>query len=148
MKVILKADVKGTGSKGQSVEVSDGYARNYLLPRNLAAEASAGALKALEEEKNAKLRKEERVVTDLKTMRDKLEGQTVTVVAKCGETGRLFGSITNKDVADGITKFLGKAFDRKIIELTTPIKSLGTYPVTLKFGHNVTATINVQIVEA
>lgn len=148
MKVILKVDVKGTGTKGQTLEVSDGYARNFLFPRNLAMEASTGALRALEEEKNAKLRKEQRIVTDLQTTRDKLEGQTVTIAAKCGESGRLFGSITNKDVADGITKFLGKEFDRKLIELTTPIKSLGSYPITIKFGHNISGTINVQIVEA
>ncbi len=148
MKVILKADVKGTGTKGQTLEVSDGYARNYLFPRNLAMEASAGALRALDEETNAKLRKEERILTDLRTMRDKLEGQTVTIATKCGESGRLFGSITNKDIAEGIAKLLGKDFDRKLIELTTPIKSLGSYPITLKFGHNISGTINVQIVEA
>ncbi len=148
MKVILKADVKGTGKKGESVEVSDGYARNFLFPRNLAVEASAGALKSLQEEKNAQIRKQERILTDLKALRDQLEGQTVTVPAKCGENGRLFGSITNKDIADAIGKFLKKDFDRKLIELNTPIKSLGIYPVTLKFGHNISGTVNVHIVEA
>ncbi|HWI63851.1 MAG TPA: 50S ribosomal protein L9 [Symbiobacteriaceae bacterium] len=148
MKVILKADVKGTGKKGQTVEVSDGYGRNYLLPRGLAMEASSGALKSLEEEAKAKIAKAERVVSDLKALRDKLEGQTVKVPAKCGEGGRLFGSIGNKDIADAISKFLGKDFDRKIIDLSTPIKTLGVYPVTLKFGHNVSGTINVEIVSA
>lgn len=148
MKVILKADVKGTGKKGESVEVSDGYARNFLFPRNLAVEASAGALKSLQEQQNAQIRKQERIVADLKALRDQLEGQTVKVPAKCGENGRLFGSITNKDVADAIGKFLKKDFDRKLIELNTPIKTLGTYPVTLKFGHNITGTVNVNIVEA
>lgn len=147
MKVILKADVKGTGKKGESVEVSDGYARNFLFPRNLAVEASAGALKSLQEEKNAQIRKQEKIVADVKALRDQLDGQTVTVPAKCGEHGRLFGSITNKDVADAIGKFLKKDFDRKLIELNTPIKSLGTYPVTLKFGHNISGTVNVNIVE-
>lgn len=146
MKVILKADVKGTGKKGQTVEVSDGYARNFLFPRGLALEASAGALKSLEEEKKAQERKAERVINDLKALRDRLEGQTVKVPARTGEGGRLFGSITNKDVADAITKFLGKEFDRKVIELNTPIKTLGTFPVTLKFGHNIAGTINVEIV--
>lgn len=148
MKVILKADVKGTGKKGQTVEVSDGFGRNYLMPRGLAIEASSGALKAIEEEEKTKLRKQEKIVTDLKAVRDKLEGQTVKVPARCGEGGRLFGSITNKDVADAITKFLGKDFDRKQIELTTPIKNLGTYPVALKFGQSITGTINVEIVPA
>lgn len=148
MKVILKADVKGTGKKGQTIEVSDGFARNYLFPRGLAMEASAGALKSLEEEAKAKQAKADRIVTDLKALRDKLEGKTVKVPARCGEGGRLFGSITNKDIADAITKFLGKEFDRKLIDLTTPIKTLGTYPVTLKFGHNISGTVNVEIVSA
>lgn len=148
MKVILKADVKGTGKKGQTIEVSDGFARNFLFPRGLAVEASAGALKSLEEEAKAKVARQERIVSELKALRDKLEGQTVRVPARTGEGGRLFGSITNKDVADAITKFLGKEFDRKVIELTTPIKTLGQYTVTLKFGQNVTGTINVEIVPA
>lgn len=146
MKVILKADVKGTGKKGQILEVSDGYARNFLLPRGLAVEASAGALKSIEEEKRAQAAKQERIVNDLKALRDKLEGQTIRLPAKCGEGGRLFGSITNKDVAAAISKFLGKEFDRKLIELTSPIKSLGVYPVALKFGHNISGTVNVEIV--
>ncbi|MGE5675743.1 MAG: 50S ribosomal protein L9 [Mycobacterium leprae] len=148
MKVILKADVKGTGKKGQTLEVSDGYARNFLLPRGLATEASAGAMKSLEAEKQAQIERQQRIVTDLQNLRDKLEGNTVQVPARCGEGGRLFGSITNKDIADAITKFLGKEFDRKVIDLTTPIKTLGVYPVTLKFGHNVTGTVNVEIVPA
>lgn len=146
MKVILKADVKGTGKKGQSVEVSDGYARNFLLPKGLAVEASAGAVRSLEEEKKHQQQKQERAVQELKTLRDKLEGKTVQVPARCGEGGRLFGSITNKDVADAVTKFLGKEFDRKIIELETPIKALGTYQVALKFGHGISGTLNVEIV--
>lgn len=148
MKVILKADVKGTGKKGQTLEVSDGFARNFLFPRGLAIEASSGALKSIEEEAKAKVQKQERIVNELKSLRDKLEGQTVKVPARCGEGTRLFGSITNKDIADAIAKFLGKDFDRKIIDLTSPIKVLGTYPVTLKFGQNITGTINVEIVPA
>lgn len=146
MKVILKADVKGTGKKGQTLEVSDGYARNFLFPRGLAVEASAGALKSIEEEKKAQIQRQERIVNELKAVRDKLEGQTVKVPAKAGEGGRLFGSITNKDVADAITKFLGKEFDRKLIELSSPIKTVGIFPVTLKFGHNISGTVNVEIV--
>jgi large subunit ribosomal protein L9 len=148
VKVILKADVKGTGKKGQTLEVSDGFARNFLFPRGLAIEASAGALKSIEEEAKAKVAKQERIVNDLKALRDKLEGKTVKVPARMGEGGRLFGSITNKDVADAITKLLGKEFDKKVIELATPIKTLGTYQVSLKFGQNVTGTINVEIAPA
>jgi large subunit ribosomal protein L9 len=146
MKVILKADVKGTGKKGQTVEVSDGYARNFLFPRNVAVEASAGALKTLEEAQQALARKQERIIADVKALRDKLDGQTIKVPARTGDGGRLFGSITNKDIAEAITKFLGKDFDRKQIELNTPIKTLGMFPVGLKFGHNITGTVNVEIV--
>jgi large subunit ribosomal protein L9 len=148
MKVILKADVKGTGKKGQSLEVSDGFARNFLFPRGLAIEASSGALKSMEEEQKAQQQKLDRVVNEIKALRDKLEGKTVKIVARTGEGGRLFGSITNKDIADVVSKFLGKDFDRKLIELTTPIKTLGLYPVSLKFGHNITGTLNVEIVSA
>lgn len=146
MKVILKADVKGTGTKGQTLEVSDGYARNFLFPRGLAVEASAGALKSIEEERKVQAARQERILNDLKALRDKLEGQTVRLPAKCGEGGRLFGSITNKDVAGAISKFLGKDFDRKMIELSSPIKSLGVYPVSLKFGQHVNGTVNVEII--
>lgn len=148
MKVILKADVKGTGKKGQTLEVSDGFARNFLLPRGLAMEASAGALRSLEEEAKAKAAKAERIISELKALRDKLEGQTVKVPARCGESGRLFGAVTNKDVADAITRLLGKEFDRKVIEIPTPIKAVGTYQVTLKLGQNISGTINVEIVPA
>lgn len=146
MKVILKVDVKGTGKKGQTLEVSDGYARNFLLPRGLAVEASTGAMKSLEAEKEAQVRRQERIVADLTALRDRLEGQTVKVPAKCGEGGRLFGSITNKDIADAIAKFLGKEFDRKVVELANPIKTLGTFTVDLKFGHNVSGKVNVEII--
>ena len=148
MKVILKADVKGTGKKGQTLEVSDGFARNFLFPRGLAIEASSGALRSMEEEEKAKTRKQEKIVADLKALRDKLEGQTIKVPGRCGEGGRLFGSITNKDIADAVTRFLGKEFDRKVIELTNPIKVVGTYQVVLKFGQNISGTINVEIVPA
>lgn len=148
MKVILKADIKGTGKKGQILEVSDGYARNYLLPRGLAVEASAGALRSVEEEKRVQAARQERLIKELKATADRLEGQTVRLAARSGEGGRLFGSVTNKDVADAIGKFLGTEFDRKLVELNAPIKSLGVYPVTVKFGHNISATVNVEIVEA
>jgi large subunit ribosomal protein L9 len=149
MRVILKADVKGTGKKGQSLEVSDGFARNFLFPRGLAIEASSGALKSMEEEQKAQQQKLDRAVNEIKALRDKLEGKTVKIVARTGEGGRLFGSITNKDIADVVAKFLGsKDFDRRMIELTSPIKTLGLYPVNLKFGHNITGTLNVEIVSA
>lgn len=146
MKVILKADVKGTGKKGQTLEVSDGFARNFLLPKGLAVAASACALRTIEEEQKAQKAKQERQLAEIRALRDRLEGQTVRLPMKCGDAGRLFGSVTNKDVAGAISRFLGTEFDRKLIDMGTPIKALGTYPVSLKFGHNITGTVNVEIV--
>ncbi|MBY6278564.1 50S ribosomal protein L9 [Symbiobacterium thermophilum] len=146
MKVILKADVKGTGKKGQTVEVADGYARNYLIPRGLAVAASEGALRSIEAERKAQKAKLERQIAELTALRDELDGQTIQLPAKCGEAGRLFGSVTNKDVADAIARHIGKPFDRKLVDLSTPIKTLGVHSVTLRFGHNITGKVNVEIV--
>jgi large subunit ribosomal protein L9 len=148
MKVILKKDVKELGKKGATVEVSDGYARNYLIPRGIAVEASVGALRSVEAEKATAKKNEERLIAELKALRDKLAEKPVTVPAKTGEGGRLFGSITNKDIAEAISKMLGKEFDRKRIELENPIKNVGTYTVTLKFGHDIQGKITVNVVEA
>ncbi len=146
MKVILKADVKGTGKKGETVEVADGYARNYLIPRGLAVAASEGALRSIEAERRAQKAKKERQIAELTALRDQLEGQTIQLPAKSGEAGRLFGSITNKDVAEAISRHIGKPFDRKMVDLSTPIKTLGVHSVTLRFGHNITGKVNVEIV--
>lgn len=146
MKVILKADVKGTGKKGETVEVADGYARNYLIPRGLAVAASEGALRSIEAERKAQKAKKERQIAELTALRDQLEGQTIQLPAKSGEAGRLFGSITNKDVAEAISRHIGKPFDRKLVDLSTPIKTLGVHSVTLRFGHNITGKVNVEIV--
>jgi len=146
VKVILKADVKGTGKKGETVEVSDGYARNFLLPRGLAVAASAGALKSIEVERRAQAEKEQRRIAEVKALRDRLDGQTIRLPAKCGEGGRLFGSVTNKDVAEAISRHIGKEFDRKVIELNAPIKTVGVHTVELKFGHNINAKVNAEIV--
>ncbi|MFB5083347.1 50S ribosomal protein L9 [Symbiobacterium thermophilum] len=145
MKVILKADVKGTGKKGQTVEVADGYARNYLIPRGLAVAASEGALRSIEAERKAQQEKQQRQVAELSALRDRLDGQTIQLRAKCGEGGRLFGSVTNKDVADAIARHIGKPFDRKMVELDAPIKTLGVHLVTLRFGHNITGKVNVEV---
>jgi large subunit ribosomal protein L9 len=148
MKVILKADVKGTGKKGQTVEVSDGYARNFLFPRGLAVEANQGNLKALAEEKRLAEKRQAELIASLEALKAKLDGQTIKLSVKAGEGGRLFGSITGKDVAEAISKFLGQPFDKKLVDLSSPIKSQGVYPVALKFGHNITATVHVHVIAA
>jgi large subunit ribosomal protein L9 len=146
MKVILKADVKGSGTKGQTIEVSDGYARNFLFPKGLAVEATQGALNVAAEEKRRTEKKQADLLASLEALKAKLDGQTVKLIAKAGEGGRLFGSITNKDVAEIIGKFLGHPFDKKMIELANPIKTQGVYPVTLKLGQQITAKVDVQVI--
>ncbi|MFO7172653.1 MAG: 50S ribosomal protein L9 [Bacillota bacterium] len=146
MKVILKQDVKGLGKKGSVVEVAEGYARNYLFPRGLAVEAAGGAMRALEEQKKAERMKEERLRREAQALRDRLHGQTVRVPVRAGEGGRLFGSVTTKDIADAISRLLGQEFDRKKVELEEPIKALGTYPVLLRLGYEITAQIRVEVV--
>lgn len=148
MKVILKQDVKNLGRKGDTVEVAEGYARNYLLPRGLVVEASAGAMRSLEQAKRVEMQKEERAVREAQALREKLHEKTVTVKARVGEGGKLFGSVTAKDVADACSAAIGKPFDKKSVELKEPIKALGQHAVTLHLGHQVTAVVNVHVVEA
>lgn len=146
MKVILKADVKGSGKKGQTIEVSDGYARNFLFPKGLAVEATQGALNVVAGEQRRAEKKQADLLASLEALKAKVDGQTIKLIAKAGEGGRLFGSITNKDVAETIGKFLGHPFDKKMIELTSPIKTQGVYPVTLKLGQQITAKVDVHVI--
>jgi large subunit ribosomal protein L9 len=146
VKVILKQDVKNLGKKGEMVEVAEGYARNFLIPRGVAVAATSGAVKSLETEKRNQEAREQRIVADLKALRDRLAGATVKVPVRSGEGGRLYGSVTNKDIADAVSKFLGREFDRRVIELEHPIKTLGTYEVRLKFGHQISGKVSVEIV--
>lgn len=147
MKVILKQDVPNLGKKGQTIEVAEGYGRNFLLPRGLAIEASEGALKSMATEQRDKQLRQERIVNELKALRDRLVQTPVTVRVKCGEGGRLYGAVTNKDIAEAVAKLLGKDFDKRVIEVKQPIKSLGTYELDMKFGHNVSGKLTVNIVE-
>ena len=148
MKVILKEDVKNLGRKGDTVEVAEGYARNFLLPRGLVIEASAGAMRSLEQAKKAERAKEDRVLREAQTLRDKLHEKTVTVRARVGEGGKLFGSVTAKDVADALSVLAGKPIDKKSVEIKDAIKTLGTHSVTVHLGHQVGAAVNVYVVEA
>lgn len=148
MKVILKQDVKNLGRKGDTVEVAEGYARNFLLPRGLVIEASAGAVRSLEQARRAEQQKEDKVVREAQALRDKLHNQTVTVRARVGEAGRLFGSVTAKDVADACATVAGKPIDKKSVEIKDAIKSLGTHSATVHLGHQVSAVVNIHVVEA
>lgn len=145
MKVVLKADVKGLGRSGATVEVADGYARNYLIPRGLALSASSGTLKSLAEKEEATRRREERVLREADLLKNRLDGTTLRLFARCGDGGKLFGSITAKDVAEAIQKAIGSEVDKRRVEMKEPIRSLGTFPVLLRLGHDVAATVHVAV---
>lgn len=147
MKVIFLKDVKGKGKKGDVKNVSDGYARNYLLKNNLAEEATPGNLKALEakNKKNAALEQEEK--EEAIQLKEKLENLTVELKAKSGEGGRLFGSITSKQIADTLNKQYGYKIDKRKIELNQPIRALGYTNVPVKLHPEVSGTIKVHVIE-
>lgn len=146
MKVILTSDVKPLGSRGQVVDVKDGFANNYLLRQKLAVAATPGAVKQLEQQLNAKKRKQAEEVANAQEIATQLEAATIRVSAKAGGNGRLFGTVTNGQVADAIQEQLGVTIDRHKIEMKDGIKALGTYPVEIRLGNNILAKSAVQVV--
>ncbi|NLM22280.1 MAG: 50S ribosomal protein L9 [Peptococcaceae bacterium] len=145
MRVILKQDVKSLGKKGQICEVSDGYARNYLIPRNLAVEATEGNVQDLaHKKKQEELRrqKEKKEAIDLAA---KIESLNIVIKVKVGEKGRLFGSVTNKEIADVLEKEYQLKIDKRKIEIKEPFKSLGEYEVVVKLHPEVTASIKIKV---
>ena len=147
MKVILLQDVKGKGKKGQLLEVSDGYARNYMLPKKLAIEATADAVntKNMNDKAAAERTAKERAEA-VETSR-RIRELTVTVKAKGGGAGRLFGSVTTQEIADALKASAGITLDKRKIVLADPIKSVGTYTVQCKLGYEITAPLTVKIEE-
>ena len=148
MKVILLQDVKGKGKKGQMLEVSDGYARNFMLPRKLAVEATADAINTMRMNDKAAAEKAARERAEALEISKKLRDMTLTVTAKGGGAGRLFGSVTNQEIADALAKASGIKLDKRKIVIADPIKSVGTYTVTCKLGYEITAKLTVKIEEA
>lgn len=144
MEVILKEDVQNLGGMGEIVNVSDGYARNYLIPRKLAAVADKKNVKKLEHEKRVIDRRAEKLKADAQTMADRLSAVTLKIEAKAGEEEKLFGSVTAMDVAEAL-KGEGFDVDKKKIVIDEPIKRLGTHAVAVKVGKDVTATVNVEV---
>ncbi|GEN31209.1 large subunit ribosomal protein L9 [Cerasibacillus quisquiliarum] len=147
MKVILLKDVKGQGKKGDVKKVSAGYARNYLFKNNLAVEATPGNLKQLEAKKRKLDEQAKQEKAEAIELKKALEKITVELKAKSGEGGRLFGSITNKQIADALKKEHGFKIDRRKIELSDPIKSLGVVNVPIKLHPDVQGTVKVHVVE-
>ena len=147
MKVILNADVKGQGKKGEMIEVSEGYARNYLLPRNLAVKATADNLNALKQKEQAKKAQIEREKEQAKAYAKQLGAAVVKVRAKGGENGKLFGSVTSKEIAEALKEQHGIALEKNRIVLEENIKSYGSYDVKCKLGHEISGTIHVLVIE-
>lgn len=147
MKVILLEDVKKIGSKGQVIQVSDGYGRNYLLPKGLAVEASETRLKELKDKSQQAEKKKEKEDDKAVRIREKINKQTVTVKEKCGEGGKLFGAVTSKEVADAINTAFKINIDKKKIEIKEPIRHLGEYAVKIKIHPSVQAEITVIVEE-
>lgn len=147
MKVILTQDVKGKGKKGQMIEVSDGYARNFMLPRKIAIEATADAVNTMRMNDKATAERIAREKAEAMETAKKLRELTVTVTAKGGGAGRLFGSVTNQEIADALKNQTGIALDKRKIVIAEPIKNVGTYTVTCKLGYEITAPLTVKIQE-
>ena len=148
MKVILLKDVKGQGKKGQLVEASDGYARNFLLPRKLAVLATAENLNTMKQQEKARKAQEAAEKAEAEATAEKLKELTVKVAAKAGEGGRLFGAVTNKEIAEALNEQFGIAIAKAKLVLDEPIKACGGYQVKAKLGYEVIGTVNVMVVEA
>ena len=148
MKVILLQDVKGKGKKGQMLEVSDGYARNFMLPRKMAIEATPDAINTMRMNDKATQERIAREKAKALAVSKQLREMTVVVTAKGGGNGRLFGSITNAEIAEALEKKTGIKLDKRKIVISDAIKNVGTYTVTCKLGYEITAPLTVKIEEA
>ena len=145
MKVILLKELRGRGGEGDIIEVSRGFANNYLLTQGYAVQATPGNLKQLEQRKRNIAKREEVRIADANALVEKLNGATIKVDAQVGEEGQLFGSVTAPMVAEAIEKELGVEIDRRRIELGKPIKQVGTYPVDINIYRTIKATVNVVV---
>lgn len=148
MKVVLKADVKGSGKAGEVVNVSDGYARNYLLPRGLAVAADAQAMNDIKNREAAARHKMEVEKAAAQAAADKINGKTVKITAKGGTAGRLFGSVTVKEIAQAIKNQYNFDVDKRKIIIENDIKAFGTYEAELKLYQGITAKFFVMVAEA
>ncbi len=146
MKVILKQDVKGLGKKEDMVNVSDGYARNFLFPKGLAAEASASNINVMNTKKEAEKTRKDRELAHAKELAAKVKEITVTIKSKAGENGKLFGSITSKDICDRLKADFNLDIDKKKLVLPEPIKALGTTEVEVKLYPEVSTKLTVKTV--
>ncbi len=147
MKVIFNEDVRGQGKKGELKEVSDGYARNYLIPRKLASEASADNINTLKLKEKAKASQLAKEKAQAEANGKRLEGVVVRLTAKAGQGGRLFGAVTSQEISDALREQHGIEIEKNKIVQAEPIKQYGSYEVKAKLGFEVTGTINVLVTE-
>ena len=147
MKVVLLADVKGSGKKGELVNVSDGYARNFLFPKKLAKEANAQALNKLKNAEESKAFKIKQETEAAQASADKINGKSVSILAKAGQGGKLFGSVTAKEIAEAIKKQYGVDVDKRKIDTKGDMKAFGTYECEVKLYSGITATVKAVVTE-
>ena len=147
MKVVLLADVKGSGKKGELVNVSDGYARNFLFPKKLAKEANAQALNELKTAEESKAFKIKQETEAAQASADKINGKSVSILAKAGQGGKLFGSVTAKEIAEAIKKQYGVDVDKRKIDTKGDMKAFGTYECEVKLYSGITATVKAVVTE-
>jgi len=147
MKVIFTADVRGQGKKGELKEVSTGYARNYLLPRGLATEATADNLNAFKLKEKARAAQIAKERAQAEEYAKKLSGVQVTIRAKAGANGKLFGAVTSQEISDALREQFGMDVEKNKIVQLEPIKSYGSYTVKAKLGYEISGTVNVLVVE-
>ncbi|EIV95105.1 50S ribosomal protein L9 [Frankia sp. QA3] len=148
MKLILTQEVPGLGSPGDIVEVANGYGRNYLVPRKYAIIATKGAERQVEQIKRARSARAVRDLGHAQEIAGQLGGLKVELISRAGKEGRLFGSVTAADVVEAVTAAGGPELDRRRVELTTPIKSLGAYTVAVHLHPEVTASVKLQVKKA
>ena len=147
MKVILQQDVKGQGKKGQLVEVSDGYARNFLLPKKLAVAATAENINTMKQQEKARKAQEAAEKAEAEALAKQLEGVMVKIPAKAGEGGRLFGAVTAKEISEALSAQHGLNIAKTKLVLDEPIKACGGYQVKAKLGYEIIGTVNVMVTE-
>ncbi len=145
MKLILREDVKSLGKKGEAVNVAEGYARNFLLPKGLAVPVTEGKLREATLIQDGRLKREARHQSEAESLADRLQGLTLTIAARTGESGKLYGAVTNKDIALELERVLGKPFDKRKLELPEPIKTLGAFPVTIRLHPGLAVSITVTV---
>ena len=147
MKVILQQDVRGQGKKGQMIEVSEGYGRNFLLPRKLAVPATADAINTMNLKEKARKAEEARLKAEAQEIAGKLENCSVKISAKAGNGGKLFGAVTNKEISEGLKAQYGLDIPKQKLVLDEPIKAYGSYQVKAKLGFEVSGTVYVTVCE-